>query len=196
MGTEFESILGTLRKWEDNGMKMLENGTKLICHVPHIAPRAWLHKVYAGIDDAKIDEIRTRLRVELPKDFTDFLKCANGINIFSDSLSIWGLRTSYARTGDEAIQPYDLVTLNEEEKGRNQTSQLIFGSYSWDGSVMLFDLGLSDSKVYRCMNGSLKKIQEWNTLWEWLAVEVERLSRLFDEKGIEYDENNPTIPVI
>jgi hypothetical protein len=194
LNKEFETILTSLKRWQNGGMKTLENGTELICHVPHVAPQAWLHTVYARLSDEKIDEIKKEIGVELPVDFIEFLKCANGINIFSDSLSIWGLRTSYARTGDAAIQPYDLVALNQEKKGKIPTDWIVFGSYSWDGSEMLYDIKSSNSKVYRCENGSKKILQEWETLWAWLSSEVERLSKLFDEKGIEYDENTPTIP--
>ena len=195
MNKEFEFILANLKKWKNGGIKTLENGTELICHVPHVAPQAWLHKVYAKLSEEKIDKIRKELGVELPADFIEFLKCANGINIFSDSLSIWGLKTSYARTGDEAIQPYDLVALNNEKKREIPMNWVIFGSYSWDGSEMLYDIKNGNPHVYRCENSSTKILQEWENLWVWLSSEVERLSKFFDEKGIEYDENIPTIPV-
>ncbi|MHB0999149.1 MAG: SMI1/KNR4 family protein [Armatimonadota bacterium] len=195
MNNEFESLLLTLKRWEVCGEKILGNGTRMICHVPHIAPKAWLHYIYAGLEDIKIDEIRRKLGLELPKDFVDFLECSNGINIFSDSLCVFGHRTSYARTGDEAIQPYDLILMNEERKGDMPITWLLIGSYLWDGSLMLYDLGISDKKVYRCESDSYRILQEWDSLWKWLSSEVERLSELFDDNGIEYDENTPTVPV-
>jgi len=183
-----------LRKWSHNGVKEISNGATLICHVPHIAPQAWLHTIYAGLTDKNMDVLQENIRGILPKDYVDLLKCTNGINIFSDSLSIWGMRTSNARRGEDAIQPYDLVSLNEEKIGRIPDKWLAFGSYSWDGSTMIYDFSKSNCKVFRCECDSVKILQEWSDLWTWLDSEIERLSLLFDENGIEYDEDTPTMP--
>ncbi|MFZ5353644.1 MAG: SMI1/KNR4 family protein, partial [Bacillota bacterium] len=191
---EYESILKKLERWENGGIKILDNGAKLICHTPHIAPKAWLHEIYAKIENHEIDEIEKKLNVKLPEDLISFLKCSNGINIFSDSLSIWGFRSSYVRRGSEVSQPYDLIALNQERKGEMPENWLIFGSYSWDGSLMLYDLGQGNSKVYRCDNNAEEIIQEWDSIWSWLSIEVERLSQLFDSKGIKHDRRMPTIP--
>ena len=59
---------------------------------------------------------------------------------------------------------------------------------------MLYDLSKNDFKVYRCESDSIKILQEWPDLWTWLGTEIERLSQLFDENGVEYDEDTPTIP--
>jgi len=178
-----------LRKWSHNGVKKASNGATLICHVPHVAPQAWLHTIYAGLTDKNMDVLQENIGGILPKDYVDLLKCTNGINIFSDSLSIWGMCTSNARRGDEAIQPYDLVSLNEEKIGRIPDTWLAFGSYSWDGSTMIYDFSKSKCKVFRCECDSITILQEWPDLWTWLDSEIERLSLLFDKNGIEYDED-------
>ncbi len=193
MRKEFESVLLKLKKWENGGDRTLENGSRLICHVPHIAPQAWLHKVYAGLQDDNINEIKEKIGIELPSDYCEFLTYSNGINIFSDSLSVWGLRTSYARTGDAAVQPYDIIELNKEKRGKIQSNCLVFGSYSWDGSEMLYNLENDNTKVYRCENSSTKVLQEWETIWIWLYSEVDRIGKLFDTNGIQYNDNIPTI---
>lgn len=189
MKEEQINTLIKLRKWSHNGVKEISNGATLICHVPHIAPQAWLHTIYAGLTDKNMDVLQENIRGILPKDYVDLLKCTNGINIFSDSLSIWGMRTSNARRGEDAIQPYDLVSLNEEKIGRIPDKWLAFGSYSWDGSTMIYDFSKSNCKVFRCECDSVKILQEWSDLWTWLDSEIERLSLLFDENGSEYDED-------
>jgi len=191
-------LLDFLRKWESKGKRELLNGTKLICPVPHIAPQAWLHQIYAQLSELQIIELEKELPISLPKDFKDFLSHANGINIFSDSLSIWGLRNSYVRTGDEAIQPYSLSDLNAERPRGCPDSWLFFGSYSWDGSRVMFDLkeGIgSNNKVYLCLRNSTIIIKEWSSLWDWVIAEVERLGRMYDENGVVIDDNMPTSPV-
>lgn len=194
MKAEVIQILTELRKWDHKGLKKVSNGATLIGHVPHVAPQAWLHINYAGLTDESIDVLQDSLGKKLPKDYADFLKHTNGINIFSDSISIWGMRTSNTRRGDEAIQPYDLVSLNDEKNGEISDDWLVFGSYSWDGSTMLYDLSKNNSKVYRCECNSKKILQEWSDLLTWLGAEIERLSQLFDKNGVEYDEDIPTIP--
>lgn len=191
---KFINIVSVLEKWENNGKKIITNGARLICPVPHVAAKAWLHLIYAGLTDAKITELQNKLDKIMPRDYIDFLKNANGINIFSDSISIWGLRNSYIRVGDEAIQPYDVVALNAEKTREMPDSWFLFGSYSWDGSTMVYDLSKDSSKVYLCECNSARVLKEWPDFWCWLKIEVERLSQMFDEKGIEYDEDAPTIP--
>jgi hypothetical protein len=189
-----KDILTKLKKWDTQGVREISNGTMLICHVPHIAPKAWLHRIYAGLTDENIVFLQDKLGKTLPNDYACFLKVANGINIFSDSVSIWGMRTSNARRGDEAIQPYDLLSLNEEKIGEIPDSWLVFGSYSWDGSTMVYDLSRHKTKVFRCERYSINILQEWPDLLTWLDSEITRLSKLFDENGVEYDEDTPTIP--
>ncbi len=194
MNNEFELLFKLLREREKCGIKTLERGTELICSVPLLAPKAWLHTIYAKLSDEQINSILKDSIIEFPEDYIEFLKRANGINVFSDNLSIWGLRTSYSREGDDSVQPYDVLALNEEEIRKSPNGWFYFGSYSWDGSEMLYDLKSDNKKVYRCLNGSKNVIQEWADLWTWLSSEIERISKLFDDNGYEYDENVPTVP--
>lgn len=192
---KFMKVFSNLEKWETGSKKIIANGTKLICHVPHIAPQAWLHEIYAGLSEDKINELKRKISDKLSNDYVEFLKVANGINIFSDSLSIWGVRTSYVRKGDEAIQPYDLIAENEDMKGQFPESWLMIGSYSWDGSTVGYNLSNNSNKVFLCKPDSDEIVKEWDDLWTWLNEEIERLSLLFDMNGKKYDEDAPTIPV-
>jgi hypothetical protein len=177
-------------------MKELTNGTKLVCHVPHIAPQAWLHYIYKGLSIEQIEEFEKKFPVAFPSEYKEFLKESNGINVFSDSLSIWGLRNSYERTGDGAIQPYDILALNNERPKGCPNTWLFFGSYSWDGTRLLFDLANGDgsNKVYRCARRSTQILQEWPSFWVWFDSEVERIGKLFDSNGIKYDKKISTAP--
>lgn len=186
MNVEFSTIMSRLDKWSNGGTELLNNGTKLISRAPHVAPRAWLHIIYASLSNSQIETIRSAISVELPNDLVEFWGYANGVNLFSDSISIWGLRTSYVRTGEDAFQPYDIVSLNNEGI-ISKLKCLAFGSYSIDGSLITYDLVVSSTKVYRLEQITGKVLQEWETLWVWLESEVERLSMLYDENGVEYN---------
>lgn len=189
-----DNILNSLKKWSICGEKTLQNNTLLICPTPHVAPQAWFHRIYKGISDEGTQEIEQKLNKTLPSDLTLFLKFFNGLNIFSDSLSVWGLRKSYSRSGEASFQPYDLIELNKEQEGQIPDSWILFGSYSWDGSFMIYDLSKNSNTVFRCDNDLNTIIQEWPNISTWINEEIERLSLLFDEKGIEYNEDTPTTP--
>lgn len=196
MSNQIDEIIEILNRWKNGGKKKLSNGTELICHVPHVAPEAWLHEIYAPLSKENIESLENAVPLKLPQEYKEFLLRTNGINIFSDSLSIWGLRKSYSRSGDEAIQPYDVISMNKERPKNCPDTWLFFAGYSWDGTRLFFDLSSErdSGKVYRCERYNARIIQEWPSLGEFLTSEVERLSKLFDEKGVEYDENMPTCP--
>lgn len=191
---QFIEVQQLLQKWTQSSRKTLSNGTELICHVPHIAPQAWLHILYAALDDNEIESLENELGQKIPSELKYFYEKYNGLNVFSDSLSIWGYRKSYERKGEGSIQPYSLVELNKERPTECPDSWLFFGSYSWDGSCVLFDTSKEDLKVYRCEDGTTKILSEWPNFSYWLLEEIKRLTNLFDEKGVEIDDNVPTTP--
>ena len=197
MNNNLKYILSVLNKYEGGGKRELENGTKLICHVPHLAPEAWLHEIYVNLSEKQINELENNIPVPLPTDYREFLKICNGINIFSDSLYVLGVRDSYSRKGDEAIQPYDIVRSNMERPKGCPDSWLFFGGYSWDGTRVMFDLseGTENNKVYLCARRSTEILYEWNDFWSWLSDETDRISKLFDLNGVELDEDAPTCPI-
>jgi hypothetical protein len=194
MKVEYKEIFKLLSKWEEGGFRELDNVTKMICHVPHIAPEAWLHIIYSKASNDDIFSLKNELTYGLPLEFEEFLSVSNGLNIFSDSLSIWGIRESYVRQGDEAIQPYDLISTNSERPEGCLDSWVFFGGYSWDGSSVMFDMknGIESSKVYLCETDSTNIILEWESFNEWLISEINRLSQMYNISGVEYDEDMPT----
>ncbi len=192
---EYLELLSLLEKWESGGKLILNNGTKLICRTPHIGSQAWLHEIYHPLTNDQILNIQKKFKSKIPSDFIEYLKVANGLNVFSDTLSIWGLRTSYKRNGDETYQPYDLFFENEEMKGLFSNNWLMFGSYSWDGSTMAYDLDSNSNKVFLCNPDSFQKLKEWDSLLSWINSEIQRLSSLFDENGILYNKDVCTVPI-
>lgn len=191
---DFEKILEVLKYWEAFGKKQTSNGTILICHVPLVATDAWLHEIYSPLSEENISKLETQLQKFLPTELKQFYRVANGINIFSDSLSIWGQRYSYEREGEDVLQPYDIVSLNEENNWYSPKDWIYFGSYSWDGSQMVWDLSSKKNTVFRIKNGSTEILNEWSNLFEWLSSETKRLAVHFDTKGKELNSETPTTP--
>ena len=172
------SFLAIQRKLDEArllGSRTLANGAQLIGHVPHVAPQAYLHTIYAPLDEPEISSIEQQLGRKLPEDFRDFLRTTNGLKVFSDSLSIDGLRKNYIRTGDEAIQPYCITTPNIYERPANAPSQCIFiGGHSHNGHLIYIDA--LTNKVHRCRRTSSKSLESWPDFWTMLTAEVDRIS--------------------
>lgn len=192
MNEKLKMTVTILKQWENKSKRILTNGTLQICHVPHIGSDAWLHELYAGLTNNQISELQATIPMPLPNNLKEFYKIYNGINIFSDSMNVHGLRSLNYRMGEEAIQPYSLYELNLIRPEIFQDEWLYIGSYSWDGSKVAIDLNCN--KIYRCNRDDDKILNEWPDFWSWLLNETERLSKMFDENGVELDEDDPTTP--
>ena len=187
-------IYTEIEKAKSFGYREASNGAKLYGHTPHIAPEAWLHILYKPLIEEEINKLEEETKVRIPSIYRTFLRWSNGLNLFSGSLSFYGLRVLNYREGDKAIQPFNIVTPNTLERPKDAKSTYLFiGGYNWDGSKLYLDN--ETLKVYRCDRYSAEDIKnEWRNFEETLKSEVSRLSALFDEKGKEIDEDIPTTP--
>jgi hypothetical protein len=188
-----DKVIELMNSYAHLGVRVLENGTRLIGHVPHVAPEAWLHMLFAPLSVTQIAQIERDIGTALPDEFASFLKRSNGLSLFSDALSIDGLRTSYARTGDSTRQPFSIITPNVPERPLFSRDSFVFiGGYRSDGSLLYIDK--KDSRVYRCKNRSAKPLNEWSDFGVMLHKEATRLSLLFDNKGRKLNPDRPTTP--
>lgn len=189
----FQETFLVLKRAESLGIRTLPNGTRLIGHVPHVAPEAWFHKIFAPISDHEINQLENEIGIKFPEIFRDFLTLANGIGIFSGALSIDGFRTSWARTGDEVWQPFSIITPNTVERLRDsKESYLYIGGYPSGNGYYLY-MDVNDLAVYRSTRRSAKPLQRWNSFPEMLVSETKRLATLFDEHGRRIDPRCPDI---
>ena len=188
----FETVLQIIDTAKSTGFRQLASGAKLYGHVPHVAPEAWLHQLYAPLSEQDIDSVEGRIGQTIPRVFRDFLHLTNGIDLFSGSLSIYGKRSSYARTGDEAWQPFCIVTANTLDKPIHAKPwQLIVGSYRSDGSLISLDV--RDGTAFRTRARSAKVLNRWVDFWAMLSGESNRLSTFFDSHGRKVVDG-PTTP--
>ncbi|MFC1926048.1 SMI1/KNR4 family protein [Chloroflexota bacterium] len=195
--TRWNKILEILHRWKPLGFKEVMTGAKLIGHIPAVAPEAWLHCVYSPLNIESIKEIERRLDMPLPISLIILYSFTNGMNLFSDSISIWGVRENYIRTGDAVWQPYDLVDMNLPcERPRDANKSIVFiGGYNWDGSSLYYDAKASSPEaIYRCSRDSVIPLNQWTDLWAMLEEEIVRLSCLYGEDGLAINPDTPTIP--
>jgi hypothetical protein len=176
-------IYSIIEKAKIFGYKDVSNGAKLIGHAPHVAPEAYFHLIFPGLDEKDIHHMESQLGKGIPVPLATFYFINNGISIFSGSLSIDGLRRNYSREGDDVWQPFNIVDLNTfDAPPDTEENQLFFGGYQDDGSLLYVDL--KDLSVYRCTRDSTRPLNAWPSFEEMLLSETQRLSELFDEKGI------------
>ena len=173
------------------GYRRLENGTELFGHVPHVAPEAWLHELFAPLVDDELAKLELSLGRPLPDDYAEWLRLCNGGHFFSMALSFDGLRRTNSRD-PEAREPFALETPNLYERPDDAPEDaLFFGFYRADGSHLY--LG-GDGKVYRCARDSAKPLNDWDDFAAAVISELERLRDLFDQEGRPKDPDWPTSP--
>jgi len=194
MNDRYNFIILELKPYEKYGSIIQKNGTKLIGKAPHIAPMAWLHSIFQGLDINDLQIIASELNTVIPKDYADFLTFSNGLDLFTGTLSLFGRRTSYDRVAEiNARQPFSLITTNAYEKPSNSNENYFYiGSYNWDGSLIFIDI--LNSKVHRCDRDNAQILNSWANFNEFLKIEICRLKSLYNENGTEKKPDESTLP--
>lgn len=191
---EWKAVLEVLELWSPLGEQLAGTGARLIGHVPHVAPLAYFHEIYPGLTEKEFAELEARVGRRIPESYGSFLRLSNGANLFSDALSLDGLRNSYARTPDASRLPYALETANTHERPQGAPEDAVFiGSYNFDGSRLWLRPG--DPSIHRCGQYEwAPTLNTWPSFATMLKNEVERLRALFDDKGVLLDEEAVTTP--
>jgi len=185
-----------MMRYSHRGTRKVEaTGALLIGYAPHVAPEAWLNSVYPCLSEQETVELEKLLGTAIPPEYRHFLQnISNGVNVLIDTFSLSGKRANYIRTSTDAIrQPYHICDL-VREKPRNANENMFFiGCYDWDGSKLY--INKQDNQVYFCRQEDSIPLKSWASLEEMLLDEIPRLYSLFDENGVQLDENQSTLPI-
>jgi hypothetical protein len=192
-----ESILRKMNEWSGLGEISDRKGNRIIAHTPRDYPEAYLHYFYTRRSDRKW----RKYGMKLPNQLCELYRECNGISLFADSLSIYGIRDNYDRRLHIAqFQPYDLKDHDSEHRtcwhklpNSIDDDRVFFGSYNWDGSGVY--VTSSADTVYRCLRNEYKPVNEWSNIEMFLNEEYGRLEKLFDENGYVHDEEVETTPI-
>src|SRR6266496_2885559 len=164
-----DKVFSVLNRAKILGDRMLPNGNLLIGRVPHVAPEAWFHQIFAPLKEQEIEELEAKIKRSIPPTFRNCLKIANGLKLFSCSITFYGLRTNYSRKGDAAWQPFDIEPPNTIERPEDAKEAFFcVGGYGWDGSRLYIDN--STSKVFRSEMGNCKPVNVWDSFHEMLVT--------------------------
>lgn len=184
-GKLFDEVVRIMSKWSPKGEKWLSNGVRLICPTPHVAPEAWLHVLYPPLASEKIEGLEKKLGISLPQDFKDFLLRANGLEMFSYRISVFGVRKNMARTGDEAWQPFDLVDHNYDTMCPDDSPEdvVYFGSAPDGASWCFFEFDGESYRVGKTDRHSFRPTSYWSDFGSWLLDEMRSAEMLFNSNG-------------
>ena len=178
--TEWAALLGIISVAEVLGARTTASGTRLVGHVPHVAPEAYLHIVFPPLDGVRLSALEQAIGRPVPPAYRRLLSITNGLDLFSSSLSIYGHRTSYARAGDAARQPFSAVVPNTAERPPGiPNDAVVVGGYGRDGSQIY----VLDGAVYRCDRDNGAPLNMWPDLFSMLVTEARRLATHFDASG-------------
>lgn len=191
------------------------NGIKYIIKNDPLVARS-LHSYFNPLTDEQIQKLEDDVNhvqkaiYVFPKWYKEFLKTTNGLNIFMNSISLFGEQTpivnneKYGKTeallerkNSEWLAPYNLrytnsVKFSEEAQNR----WLVIGSYKYDGTQIAWDF--KKEKIIAMYSlpatTSLKKLKkmqecdyesmiicEWENFESFFVTETERLSKIFEQ---------------
>src|SRR5438477_8765688 len=94
----YAAFLEAVGRARQSGESTSENGTTLLGRAPHVAPLAWSHSLFQPLTDDEISQLDHLCRRPVPRAYRWWLKKHNGLGLFVGTLSLDGLRTSYARS--------------------------------------------------------------------------------------------------
>lgn len=192
MADYLEQVKEMLMNYQGLGVEHLSTGALLIGRAPHVAPKAWLHKLYKPLSGQEVSLVEKAISKKIPSQYRDFLLKTNGLKIFVTALSFYGFVTKMERSGDGMWQPFSIVPPNTLEKFRNASPDAVFiGVYTDDGSRIYTD---TSNRVYRCLRYDAAPVNEWDSFEEMLVSEVKRIVGLFDDQGRRIDPNRPVTP--
>jgi hypothetical protein len=190
-----EELLSLVYKFKDLSVERTNNGVTLIGKNSSVKNNNWLNKLYPILSIEDCGNLELQIGTNLPLEYKVFLtEYSNGLNILLSTLSIYGLRKETGRTLEYSRQPYSVLTPNLFERPTNAKENFFFiGGYNWDGSHLYIDK--ETNKVHFCNRWDATSLLSWASLEDMLLLEIERIYKLFDENGIELNDNIPTIPM-
>lgn len=181
MNAKLIQIIEFLYKWKGNEDALLHDGTQLICRLPQESPLGYLHKLYPPLNTLDIEKIEILLKVSLPLDYLDFLLAFNGMDLFNENISIFGLRkSSESNNYNKFFQPRDIIIENLEKRFEN--NYFLFAIFLKKHQVF-FKSG--DYKIYVKQLNNKETIIEYQGFYDWLNYCINYLLPYYDQLGMQ-----------
>lgn len=171
LATDFfrEEVLPLLEAASNAGDSMNEMGTRLIGHMPSIAPSAYVHVVYAPMASGELRELRGRFGRPIPDQYEDFLTCANGLSLFTGVLRVLGYVPAKRRASTGVYNyPTNVIIPNVTARlGGLAREAVVVG---WRQAGNCYFAIEKDETVVRL--GS-SPVESWACFKTWLTAEIQ-----------------------
>lgn len=161
----FQTLLPAIRKgWKES------EGVLQICHLPSIAPEAYLHTFYPPCEDP--DGLwREQFIAPLPKPLIDLYTFTNGATLFHNLVEISG----FIVNGGKHVNPaYDIRVINHTQ---SQPSWIVF-AVNCCGDERLINTHSGFIKALSPIKGDTKT---FDNLESWLEYETGVAYEVLDE---------------
>jgi hypothetical protein len=162
-------------------------------HVPWVAPEAYLNIIFKPVLPDVLSGVGEQMKIPMP--VLQLLARHNGANLFSGSLSLYGVVRKgqlLHRSDSFSIPPFNIELENRNWPPPDRDKFLKIGGYGFDGSGVCIDRDSLGVFVFR--RREKEPCSSWPTLDVWLNSEVRRLSVLFDAFGKRLVEERQTLP--
>lgn len=169
-------ISSEVMPWARLGTKEFRNGTLWVGHIPHVAPLAYMHRLYAPVYQGDIDDQQAQMHAQFPGQYSELLKSTSGINMYNGNLIVYGLITPKQMMG-----MLGLFSLGASRfKGDSYISYALTTHYSDARSEVIQYQG-----NFIAVSGKDKNtvLGEWASLEEFLYEESARLKEMHDGSG-------------
>lgn len=177
-----DQIVNVAEQWLPLGEITYDDGTRLIGHVPHVGPMAYMHELFPGLQGGEVEVMEMFLRRSLPAPLKGMYGRVNGFRMFSGELDVFGLRKSDTRSLHDTAQPFAIQDPNVLERPPRTPEHIVFFAFYQDDGCLL-SMSTEGPEVYATPMGKWKIRREWPDLETCLLSEVARLASAFDAQG-------------
>ena len=193
---KFTELIKQIKDKHSNDENLItDNGSTLLVNIPQIAPMAYLHSFYSGLNESEIEQLQALIAYPLPKELKSFYMLFNGLRLFGGALSFYGFRPNKVRTIMATLeQPIDIELVNITTFDYHITNSVYIAYYQDDGSIVGYSL--ENGKIFRQSKSDKVILNSWNSLEEFIQLEYNRLSTLIDDEGCEKAGVTSTTPSI
>lgn len=163
--------------------RVLADGTRCI---GHLKLHRFTHIIHPPLSVVEITHLQERLGHSIPAELIDFYAHHNGMTLFQDELSIYGLRRSYSRQiGNALAEPLDLAHANQLDRAKYLDPQLVEFAFCSAGDGSIFAMTHGRPEVTKLTREGEKVLATWPSLGDCILDEFDRLKAWWDNGGRE-----------
>jgi hypothetical protein len=174
-------------EWGHLGTMVTPSGTRLVGHVPQVAPAAWLFSFYAGCADAQLDAWEERMRTSIPPPWREVLRNLNGLTMLVRIIHLCGVLSPRGLVSRDWHDPSPMsldYAVDEPPRGPVMSStDFLVGSEvgrEYDRGSVYCLRGGAMLRVSR--DGQTEKAR-WPSISSMLEAEYRAFSEMHDSDG-------------